>query len=130
MNISKELSRQVTDDIRTAVDAILAKHGLVAGKVNTHYGIHYKFSIEAVAEELGENGVNLASKEATAYQQLHKVYDLPEGLLGKIITVKGEPLVFLGIAASRSKYPYAFRKANGETTLYTDAIVPYLTGAK
>jgi len=127
MQVTKTQAQSLTKEIQEAVAAILAKHGLADPKVKTTYGDYYKFTLEASPENLDENGVNLSSKEAVAYTNFHNAYDLPAGLLGKQIVVKGETITFIGIATTRKKYPYAFRKENGETTLYTEAIVPYLT---
>jgi hypothetical protein len=127
MEVTKQQAQSLTKEIQEAVAAILAKHGLADPKVKTTYGDYYKFTLEASPENIGDNGVNMSSKEAVAYTKFHNAYDLPSGLLGKQIVVKGETVTFIGIATTRKKYPYAFRKSDGQTTLYTEAIIPFLT---
>ena len=128
--VSKNEAQTLTKEIQEAVAAILVKHGFADPKIRTSYGDYYKFTLEASPDNTDENGVNLSSKEAVAYNQLHKAYDLPSGLLGKRIKIKGEWLTFAGIASTRPKYPYSFIKEDGTKTLFTAAIVPYLTGEK
>lgn len=130
MEVTKTQAQALTKEIKEAVDAILAKHGLASSKASTNYGDYYKFTVEATAVRTDDNGINLASKEAQAYEKYHNLYDLPSGLLGKEIVVNHKKIVFVGIAASRKKYPYAFRKEDGEIVLHTEAIVPYLKGEK
>jgi hypothetical protein len=78
---------------------------------------------EVSLETLDEKtGINLTSKEAIAYQQLHAVYGLPDGLLGTVFTTttqKGQDdFVFSGIASSRSKYPLAAKSLNDDRTYF------------
>lgn len=130
MEVTKEQAKSLTAEIKEAVDAILAKHGLVSAKANTTYGEYYKFTLEATPVRTDENGINLASKEAKEYEKYHSLYGLPSGLLGKEIVVNGKKVVFIGIAASRKKYPFVFRKEDGEIVLYTESIVKRLTEVK
>lgn len=130
MEVTKEQAKSLTAEIKEAVDAILAKHGLVAAKANTVYGEYYKFTLEASPVRTDENGINLASKEAKDYEKYHDLYDLPSGLLGKEIVVNGKKVVFIGIATSRKKYPLVFRREDGETVLYTESVGKRLKEAK
>ena len=126
MEVSRELCRQLTDEIKVVVEEVLKKHGLSAPKTRSTYGEWYKVSFESTLETLDENGINLTSKEALAYNKLHTLFGLPAGLLGTKFVAKtkqGEDsFTFIGIAASRSKFPFVGRDDEGNVLLFTEAV--------
>ena len=65
--VTKAESQAISDEIKEAVLAILAKHGLVTEKIRTAYGDNYSFKIEAGKPKIGKNGVDLNSEAATYY---------------------------------------------------------------
>ena len=133
MQVSRALAEQITDELEKAAMAIFAKHGLERGKVSTKYGELYSLKIEAQAVEVGPNGINLASVEARDYTRFGKMYDLPEGLLGKTFSFNGTEYAFAGIATSRSKYPiYVRNMSTGKYSFFQESIKRHfaLTGAK
>lgn len=131
MEVTKEQAVSITAEIKTAVDAILAKHGLSDPKVKSNYGDYYRFTLEACAKNEGDNGVNLSSKEATYFTKFgYTAYDEKwvatelVAPLGTLFTVKGVEYAFGGIASSRKKYPIVgISTADGRTMLFTDAVV-------
>jgi hypothetical protein len=127
MEVSRELCRKVTEELKDAVNEVLKRNGLATPpRVRSTYGEWYKVSFEAALETLDDNGVNLTSKEAIAYNKLHTLYGLPAGLLGtKFIaqSKKGEDsFTFIGIASSRSKFPFVGRDDAGNVLLFTAAV--------
>lgn len=107
MAVAKAQASEISVEIKAAVEAILAKHGMELTKVQTTYGDVYGFKCEGSPLVKGENGINMESKEAQAYKRFATSYGLPEGLLGKKFTSKGREFAFAGIAPSRSKFPFA-----------------------
>lgn len=120
--IERNTAKQVTAEIQEAVNAILAKHGMVAGKVSSGYGDFYKFTIQASMNVVGDSGVNEASTEAIAYERFGSTYGLPEGILGKAFTAKGKTYKFAGIATSRPKYPIVAIDAEGNRVCFTEQV--------
>jgi hypothetical protein len=137
MEVTKQQAVSITAEIKEAVDAILAKHGLADPKVKTTYGDYYKFTLEACAKNEGDNGINLSSKEATYFTKFgYTAYDekfSPTQLvapLGTVFTVNGKEFAFGGIASSRKKYPIVgVSTEDGRTTLFTDAVVAKINKA-
>ena len=105
MAVTKAQATLISNEIQAAVEAILGKHGMATGKVRTTYGDVFAFKVEANPLVKGENGVNLESVEAKAYERFGSSYGLNEGLLGKKFVSKGRDFAFAGISTSRSKYP-------------------------
>jgi hypothetical protein len=132
MSVSKETALSVTTEIDKAVRDILAKHGLEAGKTTHGYGEWFEFKITASSVELGLNGVNLATKEATYYTKFgYTAY------LGGDSDFTGTPLkavlgtrfqgdyFFAGIDAKKRKNPVvAIDRKTGKTVFFPETIIP------
>jgi hypothetical protein len=55
------------------------------------------------------------------YNQYHKIYGLPSGLIGKKVKIMGENVTFLGIHGRSRKYPYLFKSdKNDKYVRYTE----------
>ena len=126
MEVTKQQAKEITEEIKAAVEAIFKSHGLETPKASARYGISYSIKLEASVENLDENGVNLSSQEAMAYTQFHKAYDLNGGLLGTEFEVNGEKFTFIGLALSRNKYPIVARNSSGETVFFTRLVASKL----
>jgi hypothetical protein len=135
MTVSKETAQAVASEIDKAVRDILAKHGLESGKTSMGYGEWFDFKITATAVELGLNGVNLASKEATYYTK----FGYTAYLGGDIVSDTGTPLTavlgtrfqgdyfFAGIDAKKRKNPIvAIDRKTGKTVFFAENIIPRL----
>ena len=119
MSVTKPQAQAVTAEILSAVEVILAKHGLdTSPRVTTNYGDQYKITITTSAVALNDEGINTASAEAIAYERFHLSYGLNPGLLGVKFMVRNEEWTFIGVAAKRSKYPIMARNAAGKTMLW------------
>lgn len=126
--VSREAARLITEEINTAVQAILARHGLEAGKSSSGYGDYYQFKITANAVQLNERGVNLQSNEAQAWLvnafQYNFTREQAEAALGKTFTSKGKTMKFLGFESRRPKFPvYAEDTATGERFFLTEPVL-------
>lgn len=128
MQVSKEVARAVTEELEAAAEKIFAKHGLVRGKMSTKYGVSYSLTIAAEALELGDNGVNVSSREAQDYTAFAASYELPQGLLGKVFKINGVDYAFAGIATSRRKYPiYMKNLESGKMVFFQEGVKRYFT---
>ncbi len=129
MNISKETGQAVAKEMDAAMRDILAKHGLQVGKVSTGHGEWFEFKVTAVAVSLGDNGVNLSSKEATYYSKFgYTAYD--EDFTATQLTAPLGTLfyngnyAFAGIDSKKKKNTIvAIRIADGKTVLFPDGVV-------
>lgn len=131
MSISKQTGQAVAAEIDKAVRDILAKHGLEVGKTTMGYGEWFEFKITAVAVTLGDNGVNLSSKEATYYTKFgYTAYMGEDDFTGVELTAplgtrfQGD-YIFAGIDSKKRKNTIvAIDTKTGKTVLFPDAIVP------
>lgn len=135
MTISKETGQAVAAEINEAVRAILAKHGLEAGKTVTGHGEWFEYKVTAVAVTLGDNGVNLSSKEATYYSKFgYTAYAGDDDFTGVELTAPlgtrfnaGRPLqdyAFAGIDAKKRKFPImAIDLQTGKMVGFPDSVV-------
>lgn len=105
MAVTKAVAKEISTEITEAVKKVLEKHGLGLGQVRSTYGDIYSIKIEATEVVNGDSGINLASKEAQAYNMFASSYGLNEGLLGKKFVSRGREFAFAGVSTSRSKYP-------------------------
>jgi hypothetical protein len=68
--ISKEKCQQISAEIDEAIKSILAKHEITVSKRSSKYGELFKYTLEAVAVQINEDGINLASPDVTAFQRM------------------------------------------------------------
>lgn len=147
MEITKQKALKVTEEIKSAVEKILAENGLAAPKVKTTYGDLYKLVIETSVEEKDASGVNLKSAEAIYFTKFgFTAYTLGGNValtapLGTVFstTVKGsakpKKYIFAGIASSRPKFPILTLevgedgKPNGKTMFFTESVVPKINAS-
>ncbi len=61
--VSRDQARIISQEIQTAVEAILKKHNLKIQKQSSKYGTAYDYKVSAVAVKL-VNGINMSSVEA------------------------------------------------------------------
>lgn len=102
--VTREMSETISGEIKTAVDSILAKHGLVAGKISMGFGEFYDFKITAYANETGRNGINLASPEALLFAGFGAMHGLTTDDLGCEFTHMGQRWILVG-AKNSAKLP-------------------------
>jgi hypothetical protein len=107
MLVSKATASAITGEIESAVNAILAKHGMDAGKTMVKYGNLYSIKIEATPLAENENGVNVNSPEAQAWEMFGTSYgfDNPTEALGKTFTTSGKTFKFIGFNTKAPKMP-------------------------
>lgn len=105
MEISKEEAQKITAEIKSAAEAILARHGLKASsKTISGYGEHYSFKIEGFRSKIGRGGVDLGTKEAKFFVAAYASHGLNEGDLGAVFTANGQEWLLIG-ARDSGKYP-------------------------
>lgn len=144
--VSKTTAEAVSKEIKEAVTAILAKHGLTTEKIRTGYGDNYSIKIEAGKKEIGKNGVDLNSQDAVYYARFgYSVFvDFKEvegsngtQFLGDSVELKAElgqefmygkdVFFFAGVNPRKSKFPItAIKKADGKTYGLPDTVVAIL----
>lgn len=127
--ITKQQSQQITNEIREAIDQVLAAHGMEATNTRTTYGDHYEIKVTAVRAEIGESGINENTPEAIAYKQIGHLYGLNEGALGAQFTNRGEKFTFIGISTRSPKYPILAKTEDGRTMKFTEAAAAYINSA-
>lgn len=131
--VSKAQAEKISQEIKQAVEAILAANGLSAPKIASKYGEWYEIKITASAVELGENGVNLASPEATYFTKFgwtsfsgSSPVELTAPLGTKFSNGQGE-YAFAGIDPKKRKNPIvALRLSDGARVFFPDTAVPFL----
>jgi len=98
--VSKEVAQKVTTELHKDIEKVLAKHGLELSKVLTKYGDIFSVKVEAVAVEVGQNGVNLASLEAQTFLMSAKYMGVknPEKELGSIVSFEGRQVIIKGLS--------------------------------
>lgn len=116
MEISKEEAQKITAEIKSAAEAILARHGLTASpRTISGYGAHYTFKIEGFRSKLGRNGVDLGTKQAKFFVAAYAYNGLNEGDLGAVFTAGGKEWKLIG-ARDSGKHPLvAIMTSTGKT---------------
>ena len=132
MSVSKETAQAVASELDKAVRDILAKHGLQAGKTSMGYGEWFDFKITATSLELGLNGVNLATREATYYKKFgYTAYlggdnDFTGTELTAVLGTRFQgDYFFAGIDSKKRKNPVmAIDRKTGKTVFFPETIIP------
>ncbi|CAB4157641.1 hypothetical protein UFOVP688_38 [uncultured Caudovirales phage] len=98
--VSKEVAQQVTTELHKDIEKVLAKHGLELSKVLTKYGNIFSIKVEAIAVEVGQNGVNLASVEAQTFLMSARYMGVknPEKELGSVVSFEGRQVIIKGLS--------------------------------
>jgi hypothetical protein len=114
MTITAAQCKTISVEIDAAVTTILTQHGLVKGKRNARYGDIFKYSVEASPLIVGDNGVNLGSKEAQDFIALGRSLGFtdPEAALGATFTSSGVEYVFEGYRVNAPKRPILGRRVS------------------
>jgi hypothetical protein len=106
MELDREKVRVIRKDIEAALLEVATKHGLESKPFSVQFTPNsIKARIEMTAVLMGTGGVNLASKEALNYERVGKHYGLEPNRLGVVFRYNGNDYRFLGLTASRPKYP-------------------------
>lgn len=106
-HLTKDAGQAVTDDIKAAVEAVLADHGLKTHRLRWQYGDLYSFKIEAIPAgmDMGVDRWNRFAGQA----------GLPLDGLGRNITVNGTAYEVTGFETRRHKYPVMIKRlSDGE----------------
>lgn len=141
-NVTRELSSAITDEIREAVDAVLAKHGLAATKHSTRYGDLYKFTVEACPATVDENGVNHSAPDAIAYTRFG-YYGYVSGVtpngaetlislvapIGTVFASNGRDFAFAGVRARGTKKILGLELATKREFAFADSVIPKINKA-
>jgi hypothetical protein len=98
MTVNRAAAIAVTKDIEAAVAAVLAKHGLSAGRVSTRYGESYKVSIEATA-------IGAPAPEASDWMRYATGFGLPADALGGTFTSNGRTFRITGLNLRARRMP-------------------------
>lgn len=113
--VDKAKAKVISEEIKQAVEAILAKHNLETTKISTGHGDWFEFKVQATAIQLGLNGVNLATKHALAYTKFgFTSYANGEATeltapLGTKFTFRNAEYIFIGINGASKKNPIVIR---------------------
>jgi hypothetical protein len=133
MTISKAQGHEIVDELRPALEAVFAKHGLTPPQIRWTYGAGFEIKAKGTVETLDASGINTSSIEAQYYTNFG--YKAMTGWelcapLGTRFTNNGNEYLFAGIAAKRRKYPiYCKNVATGEYTLFTESIIKKINDA-
>jgi hypothetical protein len=131
--VSKAQAEKISQEIKKAVEEILAANGLSAPTIRSKYGEWYEIKITASAVEVGENGVNLASPEATYFTKFGwssfdggRPVELTAPLGTKFANSQGE-YAFAGIDPKKKKNPIVARRlSDGAKVFFPEGIVSFL----
>jgi len=132
--MSKEIDRKLLKEFREAFSKSVASLEKQFG-ISMSLGTirfdpdNFRATLTAVKTDLDTSGMSVEeSKFKRDLKTYGSLFGVTESLYHKIITDRGKRLQFLGIASSRSKYPYVFKNLNNQKTiLFTSDILPILT---
>lgn len=128
--ITRQQAREITDEIMSAIQGVLTKHGLTVDSKKSNFGDIYGLTIKASQSQLNENGINTNSLEAMAFllnAQHHGVTDTVAAL-GAPFTYRGEQYRCIGYNTRARKMPFLIEKVSepGQHYKAPDSIAPYL----
>jgi hypothetical protein len=125
-NIDKQTAKTISAELKEAAEAVFAKHGLTLDKISTNYGELYRFKVEAHVADVDEDGVDRNSSFAVAFLAWPSQFGLTAEALGKQATINGKAWTFAGVAATRRKYPLAFKGDDGKIMLFSETAARHL----
>lgn len=117
--------RGLVAEIQTAVDAVLASHGMSNARVSASF-MPWELNVRLAASTVSinaETGVNESSAEAADYLRFGSLLGLPAGLLGSTFRHLGVDYTFLGTNRRATRFPVLARRADGKVFKFPVAAV-------
>ena len=110
-NVSAATCRQVTDEIRAAVEPILQAHGLTLDKTSAKYGHLYALTIKAHGESVNENGIDEGDPQVQDWFSAARIYGVsdPAEWMTTPRKIRGRDYVVVGWSYRSRKYPLLMR---------------------
>jgi hypothetical protein len=122
--LCRDMSRQITDFAKEVFG-----QELELKKVNSKYGDLYSITITAEPVELGKNGVNLASSEATDLKWSLPRYGASqmdsESVLGSEATINGKTYILIGLKSGRNEIKLVVKTHDGTEYLVPERFITH-----
>jgi hypothetical protein len=67
--VTKEVAQSISRQLSELAEKLLAEQGLKLNKVKSNFGDLYKFTIEATAVQLSDDGIDMGSDHVVRYQR-------------------------------------------------------------
>lgn len=104
--VERAEAREITAEIKAAVEAVLARRGMTLKVGTSHYGESYDVKLTAIKVDLDpETGVNRLDPRATDWARYARGFGLPASGLGKTFKASGKTFRVVGLAVSRRARP-------------------------
>lgn len=120
MDVTSQQARIITAEIDAAINEILTRHGLAAGRSKTGYGYQYKYTITASVPNVNDNGFDMGTPEAQMFlicAQSHG-FPTPEATLGVPFTKNGKTFIVTGYNDRAPKFPFLGREVGGSAVKF------------
>lgn len=133
--VSKDLAKQISDEIKRYAEELCAQHGLQVQKIRSNYGDYYKFSIEASMIQISDDGIDMGSEYVQRYQQAgyFAVVDAQvmhlRAPVGTRFTHAGKQYLLVGVRARGKDKIIAKRADSDDMVLFIDEIIPVINKA-
>ena len=100
-SVSRDLAKRMTEEIEVEARKI-CQGKLQISQVSTKYGEGYSITIKADGIEMGQNGINLASRYAQDFRMTAWRYDMTDADLGKEALINGKTMYLVGVEIKRN----------------------------
>jgi hypothetical protein len=100
-SVSRDLAKRMTEEIEVEARKI-CQGKLQISQVSTKYGEGYSITIKADGIEMGQNGINLASRYAQDFRMTAWRYDMTDADLGKEALINGKTMYLAGVEIKRN----------------------------
>ena len=99
--VSRDAAKSISDEIEAEAKKICQGKLQITG-ISTKYGEGYSITIKADGIELGQNGVNLASRYAQDFRMTSWRYEMTDADLGKEALINGKKMFLAGVEIKRN----------------------------
>jgi len=118
-NVERAEAREITAEIKAAVEAVLAKRGMKLTVGMTHFGDSYDVKLVATKMAVDpETGIDLGSKEAVEWKRYAASFGLPAEGLGKTFKSGGHTFTVVGLNAKKYTRPVVATREDGKTFVF------------
>lgn len=130
--VTRQDAIRIQREIDAAVKRVLEANGLQASPSRSRYGARsFSYKVEAAVLTVGENGVNVSSREAQAFIAYAGILGIenPQAALGATFTARGVEYVLTGLNPRARKFPLMVtRVSDGRAYKLAQSAAMYLPG--
>lgn len=115
--VARDKAALISKLCHEACEKILKENGFELENHGFAFGDRFEFKIRGIPSAINEMGMNPNKEEVKNFHSLGHYYGLAANALGAEFTFAGKSYCFMGLLASRKKFPFLVRDSKDKEVL-------------